>query len=129
MDPRELLATFSGRQDEILAGIAELVGIESPTSAPDRVERAIGCLATRLAAAGCEIETADAEGYVRPVIARLGRGPRSILVLCHLDTVWPVGEIECRPVKVAEGRAYGPGIYDMKAGASLSVFALEEIVR
>ena len=56
---------------------------------------------------------------------RFGRsrgGERPVLLLGHLDTVWPVGTLAEMPFKVKEGRVYGPGVLDMKAGV---VMALE----
>lgn len=48
----------------------------------------------------------------------------AVLLLGHLDTVWAVGTLEQMPWRVEEGRAYGPGVLDMKAGV---VMALEAI--
>jgi glutamate carboxypeptidase len=39
-----------------------------------------------------------------------------LLLLGHLDTVWPRGSLVSMPWRVEDGRAYGPGSYDMKAG-------------
>src|SRR5262249_936007 len=44
---------------------------------------------------------------------------RPALVLGHFDTVWPLGTVENMPFRVDDGRAYGPGIYDMKAGLTI----------
>jgi glutamate carboxypeptidase len=48
-------------------------------------------------------------------------------VLGHFDTVWPHGTLAARPFRVADGRAYGPGSYDMKAGLVMLEFAIEAI--
>src|SRR5690606_37419856 len=47
-----------------------------------------------------------------------------IVVLAHMDTVHPVGTLAKRPLRIEDGRAYGPGIYDMKTGLALAVEAL-----
>ena len=47
-----------------------------------------------------------------------------VLVLCHLDTVWPARTIERWPFSVTDGRATGPGAFDMKAGLVQALFAL-----
>lgn len=44
-----------------------------------------------------------------------------------MDTVWPIGEIERRPFKIEDGKAYGPGIFDMKGGLVQAFFALKAI--
>lgn len=53
--------------------------------------------------------------------------PGGVLILGHLDTVWPVGTIEALPYLVRDGRATGPGTFDMKAGVVAAVGALERI--
>ena len=55
-----------------------------------------------------------------------GREPedRPAVVLVHIDTVHPVGTLASRPFRIHDGRASGPGIYDMKAGVALVVEAL-----
>lgn len=56
-----------------------------------------------------------------------GDGDSQILVLCHFDTVWPMGETVNRPFTVENGRATGPGVHDMKGGTLISLFALKAI--
>jgi len=54
----------------------------------------------------------------------IGTGSRRILVIGHYDTVWKEGEASKRPFSIRNGRAYGPGVYDMKAGVLQAIFAL-----
>ncbi len=49
---------------------------------------------------------------------------RPIVLLGHRDTVFPNGEAERRPFKIEHGRAYGPGVADMKAGLVINAFVL-----
>src|SRR5207253_2080547 len=53
-------------------------------------------------------------------------GPRSkpILLLGHLDTVYPLGAIASMPFRQDKRRAYGPGVFDMKAGIVMMEFAI-----
>ena len=50
-----------------------------------------------------------------------------VLVLGHFDTVWPRGTLAVQPFRLEEGRAYGPGSFDMKAGLVLLEFAVAAI--
>jgi glutamate carboxypeptidase len=56
-----------------------------------------------------------------------GVDERQILVLCHFDTVWPLGEAKKRPFSIENGHGKGPGVYDMKAGTLNGLFALQAI--
>jgi len=58
-----------------------------------------------------------------------GQDDRQILVLCHFDTVWPLGEAQKRPFAIENGLGKGPGVYDMKAGTLNGLFALKAIQR
>ncbi|MER5216918.1 M20 family metallopeptidase [Streptomyces sp. NPDC002838] len=54
-----------------------------------------------------------------------GTSPATVLMLCHYDTVWPAGTLAQWPFHVAEdGRASGPGVFDMKCGLMQAVWAL-----
>ena len=54
-------------------------------------------------------------------------GAKPILLLGHLDTVWDVGTLAEMPFKVQDGRAYGPGIYDMKSGIVCGLWAVQAL--
>jgi glutamate carboxypeptidase len=50
---------------------------------------------------------------------------KPVLLLGHLDTVWPVGTLKTMPCRIGEGRLWGPGTLDMKAGVALALTAME----
>jgi len=52
---------------------------------------------------------------------------KPILVLTHIDTVWPVGQLKDMPWRAAGSRIWGPGILDMKAGLVMTLFALKAL--
>ncbi|MEV0147655.1 MULTISPECIES: M20 family metallopeptidase [unclassified Nonomuraea] len=53
-----------------------------------------------------------------------GTAPGTVLMLSHYDTVWPAGTLADWPFTVADGRATGPGVFDMKTGLVQSVWAV-----
>jgi glutamate carboxypeptidase len=100
---------------------------ETPTGDAERTAALAEELARDLTAAGAVVEQIEATGVGKHVRARVpGREPgeRPLLVLGHLDTVHPLGTLAARPFRVEGDRAYGPGIYDMKAGLVVIVEAL-----
>jgi glutamate carboxypeptidase len=52
---------------------------------------------------------------------------KPVLLLGHFDTVWPLGTLKTMPFKLENGRAFGPGVYDMKAGITMMLFALRAL--
>ncbi len=104
---------------EAVSLLEQLVEIESPTYSPG-VARVAGVMADTLAGLGCE--TTILEGaHLRA--ERPGEG-EPLLVVGHTDTVWPEGTLVTMPFRVEGGRAYGPGVYDMKACLVVIVAAL-----
>ncbi|QQS13644.1 MAG: M20/M25/M40 family metallo-hydrolase [Rhodospirillales bacterium] len=119
--------------EEILAGILDWVGRESPTFDAGAVNAMMDVAAATMRGLGAAIErVAGVDGYGDVVLARVpGRraGP-GILVLGHLDTVHPVGTVDgALPIRRDGDRVYGPGIFDMKGGMYLAVHALRETQR
>ena len=49
---------------------------------------------------------------------------KPLLILGHLDTVWPLGTLAKMPFKTRDGRVFGPGVFDMKAGVAMALTAL-----
>jgi glutamate carboxypeptidase len=127
--PQALLEHLTARQGEILALIRSLVTIESPTTDRTGVNRVLALVTEHVRELG---------GSVR-VLAQPQRTDRGdqleatwagqsadapLLVLIHVDTVWPQGTLERLPFRVEGDRAYGPGIYDMKASAAMLLEAV-----
>ena len=57
------------------------------------------------------------------------RAPKPAMVLGHLDTVWPVGTLRKMPFRTRGGRAWGPGVLDMKAGVAMALSAIRVLQR
>ena len=53
-----------------------------------------------------------------------GQGDRQLLLLGHMDTVWPMGEVQRRPFRVSQDKATGPGVFDMKGGLVIALYAV-----
>jgi glutamate carboxypeptidase len=114
----------------MLDGIRRWVEIETPTEAPEQVNRLMGVVADSYRGLPAELERiAGREGCGDHLVARSNWGQQApgILVLSHLDTVHPLGFIERLPFRVEGDSAFGPGIYDMKGGAYLAWHAFAEL--
>lgn len=122
-DATPLLDHLTGALPAMLADLEKLVCHESPTS--DRAATR-GC-AELFAAMGARLLGAEPEWLENDGSAQLrwrfGAGDR-VMLLGHLDTVWPHGTLERLPFAVTGGRVTGPGCFDMKAGLVQMLHAL-----
>ena len=104
-----------------------LVRLESPSHDKAAVDRCGAELLRRLETCGARcarIPTLDRGDHIRAEIS--GEGTQT-LILGHFDTVWDVGQIERMPLREEDGRLYGPGIFDMKAGLATTLLALRAL--
>jgi glutamate carboxypeptidase len=130
MNGPALLERLTQRRGEMLDALAKIVGHESPSCDKAALDALARILAERLRAVGAEVEfipNPDGGDHLR---ARFGDSPRELkpaLMIGHFDTVWPSGTLAARPFRIEAGRAYGPGIFDMKASLVLIEFALTAI--
>jgi glutamate carboxypeptidase len=130
MNPHQLLNYFQERQDEMLAQVRDLVSRETPSTDKPRLDAFAQFLAERYRAVGAQVEVIANETRGDHVRARIGNGQgqgKPALVLCHFDTVWPVGSLETHPFRIEDGKAYGPGIFDMQSSLMLAEFALRAV--
>jgi glutamate carboxypeptidase len=126
-DERVWRAAAAGRPGE-LALLRSMVDIDSGTGDREGARRIEALLAPRLQALGAEVRTVPAEDSKvgDSLVATLpGQGGARVLIICHVDTVFPAPEAEKRPYKEVADRALGPGVSDEKAGVAQAVTALE----
>ncbi len=128
--PRETLAALAGREELLLERIRALVEIESPSDDKAGVDRCVDAVAEMAAAVGgrAKRHRQRAFGDVLEVRWAGARGLAPVMLLGHLDTVWPMGTLLTMPFRIergkAGGRAWGPGVLDMKAGVAMALTAV-----
>ena len=115
----------------MLERLEQLVRQESPTESRDAVNAAVALVAdwAKVACGGRVRRHRQREfGDVLELNFGSARDARQpILLLGHLDTVWPVGTLAGMPWRAAEGRLAGPGVLDMKAGVVMALAALQTL--
>ena len=107
--------------------IERLVRLESPSTDKAAVDRLGAVVCSELQALGFRVERLPQAAAGDHIRAELGEGEGQLLLLGHLDTVWPVGEIARMPVRMEDGRLHGPGVFDMKAGIALAMLAIRAL--
>ena len=124
---RDLTAAVARRQPQMLKMIAQLVGLESPTEDRVAVNRCVTLVEGWIKALGGKSRRSQQKAAGDLLIGRFGpirSTGKPLMLLGHLDTVWPLGTLKQMPFRVREGRAWGPGALDMKAGVVMALSAL-----
>src|SRR5689334_21210057 len=115
-------------EKQVIATIREFVECESPSDDPASVNRFVDLL----------VETVKDMARIKTYKGGVGRGKHlrcefllpgskksgQILALGHSDTVWPLGTLGSMPFRQTQGRLWGPGVFDMKAGLVFFIFAM-----
>jgi glutamate carboxypeptidase len=126
---RALLAGARRKESALIEITRKLVLCESPSDSKAAVDACVAIAVEEVRTRGGKVKLHRQREYGDILEARFG--PRSrkdakpILLLGHLDTVWPVGTLRTMPCRVAEGRLWGPGTLDMKAGVAMALTAVE----
>jgi glutamate carboxypeptidase len=121
-----IVAEIRERQDAMVDLLGELVTRESGTYDKADVDRLGAFLGERLEALDFTTEVLHQDTLGDHIVGRRpGRNGRQVLLVGHFDTVFSHGTLAARPWRIEGGRAYGPGVYDMKGGISIMLTALE----
>jgi glutamate carboxypeptidase len=118
---------FSSRGVEMVDWVSRLAGIESPSHEPSTQAPVFALIEAALASSGLAVRRLAGGTSGGQLLARPSARPRSSgyqLLLGHVDTVWPIGTLAAMPLREEAGRLYGPGVFDMKGGVAIAVFAL-----
>jgi glutamate carboxypeptidase len=124
----QILTYLTSQQDRMVSLLEQWVNQDSPTFDKPAVDMMGRMVADAFVEAGGTLAAVNSQPDMGDHYKiTYGQGERQILILCHFDTVWPMGEVEKRPFTIEQGQAKGPGVHDMKTGTLMGLFALEAI--
>ena len=129
VDRSSLLRDFESKQAEVVETIRQLVEIESPSDSKSAVDRLGTMLAGRFEKLGGHAmfhRVPDFGDHLQVDFAGK-RDAKPVLLLGHLDTVYPTGTLSAMPCRVADGKLWGPGAFDMKSGIAFMLHAIEAL--
>jgi glutamate carboxypeptidase len=128
---RSLQRETRKREKEIVRLLGQFVRCESPSHHKAAVDRFGRMVASEWRRRGAKVRVLRQTKRGNHVRAELwlgaGRPTGQILILGHLDTVYPLGTLAKMPFRVRGGRAFGPGTFDMKAGLVLALAAVDAL--
>jgi glutamate carboxypeptidase len=131
IDTKRLLKSLRSRTPEMVACLRRLVECESPSTDKVAADRCCALLAKEWRGLGAEVQRVPQKlrgDHLRIVWQpdqKIAAG--QLLVLGHYDTVYATGTLREMPFRVATGKAYGPGAFDMKAGIVQALFAFKAL--
>jgi glutamate carboxypeptidase len=129
--PKEFLRLLKPRLPQMIATLRTFVETESPSLEKDAAVRCSGIIAEEWRKHGVRVERIAQKqrgDHLRITYwPNKTRAAGQLLVLGHYDTVYSRGTLRQMPFRVAASKAYGPGIFDMKAGIVQALYALQAL--
>ncbi|WP_433967186.1 M20 family metallopeptidase [Tunturiibacter gelidiferens] len=130
MEAKTILNATQNQDGWIEDTLRDLVQQESPSEDPQAVNAAADLVEQWAAAIGARSKRHKRRQFGD--VLELHFGPsrsrqRPVLLLGHLDTVWPLGTLRTMPWRKAKGRLSGPGVLDMKAGVVMALAAINTL--
>ncbi len=130
MDPQALYHSVERKEGWIRSHLHELVVQESPSDDRSAVNAATHLLERWTLELNGVVKRHKQNGFGDALELRFGQSKqlkKPVLLLGHLDTVWPVGTLKKMPWREREGRYWGPGVLDMKAGVVMALAAIKSL--
>lgn len=129
-DIRKQIAVYiDGHRDAMIDFWRQLVQIESGSANKAGVDAVARRVQEELDAIGAHTEIHEMKRAGNMLVSVLNEDvPEApVLLLGHMDTVFPDGTVAARPFTLRDGKAYGPGVLDMKGGVTIAVFAMKAL--
>jgi len=125
----------ASKSDEMLGALQSIVDLDSPTYDREASNRVADELQGLMQEVGLEVERIDTtpipaskepvgDHLIGRLSSRDGDARHRALLVGHYDTVFPRGAVEQRPFRRENGKAFGPGIFDMKGGLVVALYAV-----
>jgi glutamate carboxypeptidase len=127
----ELKSYFEPKQQAMIDLLKELIAIESPSNVKSSVDAMGAKLARLFTASGATVEVHPREAVGDILLAKWNSeaAGKPILIISHMDTVWPIGSVASHPTRIeADGRLYGMGAVDMKGGIVVALTAIQGLI-
>jgi glutamate carboxypeptidase len=121
------LDAVTGQWPWMKSRLRELVETESPSDNKAAVDSAVALVSGWAQELGGRVRRHKQREFGDVLELRFGparSGRKPILLLGHLDTVWPLGTLKTMPWREEKSRIYGPGVLDMKSGVVMALTAI-----
>ena len=125
------LAAAQAAEPAVIASLGEMVAIESGSANVAGLARMADYVERRLRELGARTERIGAAGAQSPIVRATltGTGTKALMLIAHMDTVYPAGTLASQPYRREGNRLYGPGIADDKGGIAVVLHSLAILQR
>ena len=124
----KLLQAIETKHEKMVQFLEKMVNIDSGIDSPEGVANVARIIGDKLAEMDFSVEYLDYPGACTHLLAKKqGTGDKEVMIIGHMDTLFPIGTVAKRPFTIKDGKAYGPGVLDMKGGITIALFALEAL--
>ena len=127
----KLLLAIDDYNNEMINMLQTLVNIDSNADCPEGINKVAHVIGEFLLELGFEVSYPEVPGVVTHIIAKRAgnaKNPKKIMMIGHMDTVFPKGTAEERPFSMDAEKAYGPGVLDMKSGITIALYAVKSLI-
>ena len=126
---QDYLPSLLSYQHELLQRLQLLVNIDSGTGQIAGVNSIMSYLERWLGDIGFAVSLHHSDAFGNNLVARRqGKGHLRLLLVGHVDTVYPRGAVSAQPFHIRDGMAFGPGVIDMKSGVLMGVQILQALM-
>ena len=123
-----LLQAIAAKHEKMVQFLEKMVNIDSGIDSPEGVAKVARMIGDKLAEMDFSVEYLDYPAACTHLLAKKqGTGNKEVMIIGHMDTLFPIGTVAKRPFTIKDGKAYGPGVLDMKGGITIALFALEAL--
>ena len=124
----KLLQTIETKHEKMVGFLENLVNIDSGYDSPEGVAKVARMIGDKLAEMDFAVEYIDVPGACTHLLAKKqGTGNKEVMIIGHMDTLFPIGTVAERPFTIKDGKAYGPGVLDMKGGIVAFLYAIKAL--
>jgi len=125
----EAFAYVDSHKEEIVELWKDLVNTETGLECKEGLDEAAEKLKTLFEAEGATVELKANEISGKGIAATFGadRPGEPIMFMGHYDTVFKRGTVAERPFTIEDGKAFGPGVLDMKGGVTIAFYAVKAL--
>lgn len=126
---KTILEQIKNEETEMLKFAEKIVNIDSGYDCPEGVAEVAHLVGDFLAKLDFKIEYLETPNEPVQILATRPRtGKKKVMLMGHMDTVFPKGTVATRPFRIEDGIAYGPGVMDMKSGIAIGLYTLKALI-